>query len=98
MACKCLKVTVLRNALQTLPETLDETYDRVLIKIPADSRNEAYAALQFIAISASPVSIAEVAESLAIDRQDHSFKEHNRLADPFDTLEIFSSLATYSTS
>ena len=44
------------------------------------------------------MSIADVAESLAIDRQDHSFKEHNRLADPFDTLEICSGLATYSTS
>lgn len=81
-----------------IPETLDETYDRILTKIPSEHRAEAYKALQFIAVSACQVSIADVAESLAVDQQDHTFKDQNRLSDPLDILEICSSLVTYSTS
>lgn len=91
---KCLKVSVLLESLQKLPETLDKTYDRIIANIPSEYRSEAYAALQFIVVSVRPLSVEEIAESLAVDLQDHTFKPQNRLSDPLDVLEICSSLIT----
>lgn len=95
---KCLSVSVLRHALRTLPETLDETYDRVLMDIPREYHREAYSALQILSVAGNCVSVADVAEAVAVDRTSCTFDPENRLADPFDIVEVLSTLVTYSSS
>ena len=98
MLRRCLKPSVLRHALRSLPETLDETYDRILLSIPPEYEREAYSALQYLAVAPCSVSVADVAEAVAIDRECHSFDPEDRLADPFDIVEVLSSLVTYSSA
>ena len=98
MLKRCLKPSVLRQALQSLPETLDETYDRILFNIPPEYEREAYSALQYLALAPCSVSVADVAEAVAIDRERHTFDPEDRLADPFDIVEVLSSLVTYSSA
>ena len=95
---RCLKPSVLRSALRSLPETLDETYDRILLNIPPEYEREAYLALQYLAVAPCSVSVADVAEAVAIDPEYHTFDPEDRLADPFDIVEVLSSLVTYSTT
>ena len=98
MLKRCLKPSVLRHALRSLPETLDETYDRILQKIPPEYEREAFSALQYLAVAPCSVSVADVAEAVAIDRECHTFDPEDRLADPFDIVEVLSSLVTYSSA
>ena len=98
MLKRCLKPKVLRHALRSLPETLDETYDRILSNIPSEYEREAYVALQYLAVAPCSVSVADVAEAVAIDREHHTFDPEDRLADPFDIVEVLSSLVTYSSA
>ena len=98
MLKRCLKPSVLRHALRSLPETLDETYDRILLNIPLEYEREAYSALQYLALAPCSVSVADVAEAVAIDRDCHTFDPEDRLADPFDIVEVLSSLVTYSST
>ena len=98
MLKRCLKPSVLRHALRSLPETLDETYDRILLNIPPEYEREAYSALQYLALAPCSVSVADVAEAVAIDRDCHTFDPEDRLADPFDIVEVLSSLVTYSSA
>jgi ankyrin repeat protein len=93
---KCLKASSLRNALQELPKTLDETYDRILTRIPDEYCNEAHSILQWIAYSACPMSLSEVAEAIVINPQSQRFSPDDRLFDIRYVLEICSSLLTLS--
>ena len=81
-----------------MPENLDETYDRILLNIPPEYEREAYSALQYLAVAPCSVSVADVAEAVAIDRECHTFDPEDRLADPFDIVEVLSSLVTYSSA
>src|ERR1700761_4720139 len=40
--------SAIRNALQKLPETLDETYERILMSIPTESKNLAFRTLSLL--------------------------------------------------
>jgi hypothetical protein len=53
--------------LEELPETLDETYERMLRNIHKAKRDHAYRLLQCLTVAARPLRIAELAEVLAID-------------------------------
>ena len=56
-----------RGVLAELPESLDETYERILQKIPKPNRVHAHRLLQCIAVAASPLFTWDLAEILAID-------------------------------
>ena len=53
--------------LDELPETLDETYERMLKNIHKAKRDHAHRLLQCLTVAARPLRIAELAEVLAID-------------------------------
>ena len=53
--------------LDELPETLDETYERILREISKAKREHAHRLLQCIAVAVRPLRIAELAEVLAVD-------------------------------
>ena len=63
----CFTPKDVREVLRTLPKTLKETYDRIIDSVP--KRNQSYirAALQWIAYSARPLSLDELAVAVVND-------------------------------
>jgi ankyrin repeat protein len=53
--------------LKELPETLDETYERILRGINKANRDHAHRLLQCLTVAVRPLRVAELAEVLAID-------------------------------
>jgi ankyrin repeat domain-containing protein 50 len=95
---KCRKRDVLLEALKNLPETLDDTYARILTEIDEKDQQYARRALLWLAFSNRPLRIKEVAESAVMDPQlDLPFNPKARLFVPHnDILEILGSLVTVS--
>ena len=62
----CLPSSV-RGILDELPESLDDTYERVLKSINKSSRDHAHRLLQCLTVAVRPLRVEELAEVLAID-------------------------------
>src|SRR5712672_4200728 len=62
----CLPSSVWRF-LEELPESLDETYERILKEIKKPNRDHARRLLQCLVVAIRPLRIEELAEVLAID-------------------------------
>ncbi|KAH9073545.1 hypothetical protein EDB83DRAFT_81769 [Lactarius deliciosus] len=56
-----------RQTLAELPESLDETYERIVMDIKKTNSAHAYRMLQCLAVAIRPLSVAELAELLAFD-------------------------------
>jgi ankyrin repeat protein len=56
-----------RHMLEELPETLDETYERILRDINKANRGHAHRLLQCLTVAIRPLRVAELAEILAVD-------------------------------
>jgi hypothetical protein len=87
-------VDAVRKLLQSLPEDLDETYDRILLKIREKDYEYAFKVLQCLAVSARPLTLAEVVEVVSLDFDGGHFDQGPD--DALDILEICSSLVTIS--
>jgi hypothetical protein len=53
--------------LEELPETLDETYERILREINKANRDHAHRLLQCLTVAVCPLRVSELAEVLAVD-------------------------------
>jgi ankyrin repeat protein len=62
----CLAPRV-RHMLKELPETLDETYERILRNINKANWDHAHRLLQCLTVAVRPLRVAELAEVLAVD-------------------------------
>ena len=65
----CLPSSV-RRTLDELPESLDETYERVLREIKRSNRDHALRLIQCLVVAIRPLCVAELAEVLAVDFDD----------------------------
>jgi ankyrin repeat protein len=65
----CLPPSV-RRTLDELPETLDETYERVLKEIKKPNRDHARRVLQCLVVAIRPLRVEELAEVLAVNFDD----------------------------
>ena len=65
----CLPPSVHRT-LDELPESLDETYERVLREIKKPNRDHARRLLQCLVVAVRPLRVEELAEVLAVDFSD----------------------------
>src|SRR5258708_40024114 len=63
---QCLPQSV-RRTLNELPESLDETYERLMTEIKRTNQVHAYRMLQCLTVAVRPLSVAELAELLAFD-------------------------------
>jgi hypothetical protein len=63
---QCLPQSV-RRTINELPESLDETYERVIAEIKRANQVHAYRMLQCLAVATRPLSAIELAELLAFD-------------------------------
>lgn len=95
---KCTTLHKLRRALRTLPRTLEETYARILLSIDEELRDDALKLLKWLAFSARPLALAEMAEVFAIDHSESipRFDPDQRPRDPRDLLDLCSSLVSIS--
>ena len=85
-------------SLATLPQTLDQTYERILTAISEEDCVYAIRILQWLTFSARPLSVREVAEVVAIDvAREPAFDRNEVLVDPLEALDICSNLITVTT-
>jgi ankyrin repeat protein len=95
MIAECRNLAMLRKSLATLPQTLDQTYDRILTGISEKDRTYAIRILQWLTFSARPLHLEEVAEVVAIDvGREPVFDRDEVLLEPLEALDICSSLVT----
>jgi len=66
---QCLPSSV-RRTLNELPESLDETYERILKEIKKPNRAHARRVLQCLVVAIRPLRVEELAEVLAVDFDD----------------------------
>lgn len=93
MLGRCRSLRQLRHELDSLPQTLADTYDRILCDIDPFFKCEVRHVLQWLAFSRRPLTLDEVAEVVAFDvRNDYKFNKENRLAEPGEVLNLLSSL------
>jgi ankyrin repeat domain-containing protein 50 len=78
--------------LNSLPLTLDASYERILLRIDPAQVSLARAALEFVFFSLCPPTLAELAEATAVGSYDGPFDIENRLFEPEDILRMCSSL------
>ncbi|KAH9015328.1 ankyrin repeat-containing domain protein [Lactarius pseudohatsudake] len=71
----------LRQFLDELPESLDETYERILRGINKAQKDNARRLLQCLAVAVRPLRVEELAELLAFDFQGPSSGEIPKLKD-----------------
>jgi hypothetical protein len=65
----CLPPSV-RRTLDELPESLDETYERIIKEIKKPNRDHALRILQCLVVAIRPLLVVELAEILAVDFDD----------------------------
>ena len=82
-------IASIKEALEMLPKTLDSFYDRALLDIREPHQRLAAAAIQWLASSARPLSLSELAEAIVIrPGDDPSFNPDERLTDEFQILKF----------
>ncbi|CAG9982215.1 unnamed protein product [Clonostachys byssicola] len=63
---QCLSPAMIRAELQSMPETLDETYERILGSVPHVHRELVQSALKWLAFSSRPLLLEELAEAVVL--------------------------------
>jgi hypothetical protein len=88
MLRRCLPQRI-RKALDELPNTLGETYERALLEIGKEKWTYAYRLFQCITVACRPLRVKELAEFLAFDFEAGAspiFRADWRSEDPRDTV------------
>jgi ankyrin repeat domain-containing protein 50 len=93
---KCLTTGHVKKALQQLPKTLDDTYNRILDQINDEYCQFACDIFTFLAFSKRPLKLEEVVEGIAFNPETKCFDDDKKLFDPLDVLQVCSSLITLS--
>ncbi|KAF2175541.1 hypothetical protein K469DRAFT_610300, partial [Zopfia rhizophila CBS 207.26] len=93
---KCIKLEQLRNTLNSLPRTLDDTYLGILSKIDPEFTHDAIRILSWLCFAFRPPTLSEVAEALAINLESSKYDTTQRIQDAKDILYICGSLVTKS--
>jgi hypothetical protein len=91
---RCKTEKELLKKLNQMPPTLNDTYHRIIQELPKDYKDSALRVLQILAVSFRPLSIVEAVEALAVDEENGAIDPRCRMPDPYDILDICSSLVT----
>jgi hypothetical protein len=81
MLRNCVTLSALRKALESLPKTLDETYERILTNIDESYASALRKLLQFLTFSPRTMSLTELVDVPAIDMEgeEPQFNPENRI-------------------
>lgn len=91
---KCNKVKQVKEALKTLPKTLDETYERILSNIPDKDVEDVRRVLQCLVCAFHPLDFREVADIVAIDTVWPYYDPENGYPRPRELLSVCSGLVS----
>jgi len=92
---KCYYPHQLRKALNSLPDTLNDTYEQMLCRISNEHSGFALRLFQWLLFSYRPLRIEELAELIVVDcEEDPSVDIERRFWDPQDIMRICSGLVT----
>lgn len=73
----------IRNALKSLPKTLDESYDRILMAIQSEEEKELIRrTFQFIIFSIRPMTMEEIAEAVVVEDSSTALDPDDRFHTP----------------
>ena len=90
---------MLRKALATLPKTLNQTYERILLSIDEEYAAYAKRFMKWLAYSARPLQLKELAEIVTVEiAEEPRVDPLRRLPGPQDVLTICSSLVAVKQS
>ncbi|CUS07291.1 unnamed protein product [Tuber aestivum] len=78
----------IKSALESLPPTLDETYERILCGIAEGDRELALQVFRFLLCGDRDLTLSEIREGLAIEVGSKRMDPDNRLNDEEDILDI----------
>ncbi|KAG9660854.1 ankyrin repeat protein, partial [Aureobasidium melanogenum] len=96
---ECLDKSAVRRFLRTLPNDLNETYDRILEKVPGSRAPDAIKLLQLLTFSKRPLRLEEVIDAVATDPDaEPHFDIANRVIPPDTIIGYCSSLVSISTA
>ncbi|KAK8186898.1 ankyrin repeat-containing domain protein [Phyllosticta capitalensis] len=89
---ECSDPVSLRRALRSLPRTLNDTYARILEKIPDAMKPSSIRILQFLTYCSTPLRIDEAVDAIAVDIERKPFFEiENRMLSPEDNITAYCS-------
>ena len=95
----CLKPSLVRKKLRSLPKDLEETYARILTEIHEDYREDALTALKWLTFSGRPLMLDELVEALLLSpSRQPAYNPENRLSNPYDIMQILPGLVSISTN
>jgi ankyrin repeat protein len=84
----CLTMTSVEAALSDLPETLDETYDRILKRIDKHHFKYARTAFALLIVTCRPLKVEELAEAVVVAPYCKAMDIDDRLFDLKDIIKI----------
>ncbi|KAK2771177.1 ankyrin repeat protein [Colletotrichum kahawae] len=82
----CLDVEMVETALDTLPQTLNETYHRILTRVPPNHKTRTLRLLQFLVHSRRPLTLQQTAEMLAV--RGDGFDPANMMPCPREVVKL----------
>ncbi|KAM0707280.1 hypothetical protein Q7P35_005518 [Cladosporium inversicolor] len=88
------KPKYVKQVLQTLPPTLDDTYTRMLTRIKTMYHQEALTLLYWLAYARSPPTLGELVDAAITDPAEESFIDISERGGLGDALNILSGLVT----
>lgn len=92
----CIEIGQLRKILNELPETLEETYQRILDLIPKINREKAAKMLQWLTLCAQPLRVEELADAVSFQPQEGPHPgTKRRVVYPELILELCSAFVTF---
>jgi hypothetical protein len=80
------------SKLDKLPETLDETYERMLLDIDEEYHEVAIIALRWLALAERPLSLLELEEACITSHEQKPYVDEENRAEPGSIIHILSSL------
>ncbi|RMJ21138.1 ankyrin repeat protein, partial [Aspergillus sp. HF37] len=92
----CLTPASVRKTLNSMPKTLEKTYDMILARINPDYQGQVYMILQWLAFCVRPLRLPEVAEVLVLKPGTSTLSEQDRLFCDCDVATIGSGLIRIS--
>ena len=95
---ECLTPAMIRAELKQMPQTLDQTYDRILQAVPRLHQPYVQSALHWLAFAARPLLLSELAEAVVVNPYDEDFNpEDSRLVEESKVLELCGALVSVFT-
>ncbi|KAI9657547.1 MAG: hypothetical protein M1831_004163 [Alyxoria varia] len=94
---KCMRPSTVKRTLETLPRTLDETYERILLQVDDEYQQEVRLALIWLVAAQRPLTVRELAEAVIVGiSAESSFDPTDRLFDPNSIANVLTGLVTIS--